>query len=208
MALHLQVVRVSSISIILFNLVLILQCRATRSVDRTPGCTDYAKEVLSILATNFISHCNACTKRPAEHNYGAVPVAATSQPSTLTAGSSSLTVIDDLSDTPLSKSQKLMLNFTTRGRENPEEVFTQRGFRHRYIAAICEDDLPFSFGERRRTKELFRFATPQPVRLPSHQTVAINVGRIYDVISKRIDEEIKVGNLILHLSTLAENAYL
>jgi hypothetical protein len=163
---------------------LTVQRRTIRRSSRTDGCKNYADETISRpVSTNFTSHTNLCKGRPASEDFGAEKKG----------GQVVLNVDEPASG--IAGQRKLILDFTQKGIQNPQQLYTKTLFRERFVKAVIRDDLPFRFGEGKGIIDLFKIFPEKP-DLPSHQTVRRNLDMLHASISTSITNEIMVRLLL------------
>lgn len=141
--------------------------RASRNVARTPGCTEWEKELpeMKIFSrSNFISHIEQlCDKVPKDRKYFDTAHSA-ARDQAKTSG------VDAVSSGPL---------------------VSQREFNSALAKAVVHDNHSMTFGEGDGMVQFFQLILPN-IRLPSHQTLQRHLYHLFDVLGNKVKNDLKV----------------
>ncbi|CAE6447930.1 unnamed protein product [Rhizoctonia solani] len=157
-------------------------CPKSRRVPRTPGMTVFDKK-LPILSSNLTSHLNKpCPGLPPSESYEAymerVKQAEKPEVQIQEAGQQSLGAMFAAEDpAPLP----------------PPNSLSKTVFRSTLIQGVVRDTFALTFGEGEGMKIVFALVNPL-VKLPSHQTMARDLLKLYAVLSDRFCHVMKVQN--------------
>lgn len=170
--------------------------RVQRTCLRTKGCMRWddenQKEILP-NASNFVLHTEKCPSHPECHNF--FPEWTVENTLKLTIPQLQAQEQNDstkhIRRSASQNSRTIMASFLKQGLEKPAKEFSMKFFRELLIKAICEDDHPFTFAEGSRVKNLLLYMIPTHARLPCHQTVCLDIEKLFQGISASVTASIQ-----------------
>lgn len=175
----------------------LIRCNSNckRHTPRTPGIQKLSEEPEAAYrlpdGSNFIKHADSCKQRPREHDF--FQQWTPQNPINPEKASSQTSVISSSGEA--AKQATFMQDWTRRGLETPQKVYSARTFRELLVKGIIEDDLPFNFVEGKGMKNVFEFLLPVRTKIPSASTVSRDLNKLHTAMSSRLTEILKVRYL-------------
>lgn len=157
--------------------------------ERTKYVKNYANETVARpRSSNFIAHADNCRLMPKDQRYSAWLERQTS--------SSSISVVSKEGDEM--RQRGMIAEFVKCGRENPQKEVTQRGFRQHFVKGVIQDDLPYSFGEKRGMWMCFKYILPKGYSVPYGDLVRRDLNILYTKLEEKLSNMIQV-RILCHI---------
>ncbi|CUA67966.1 Putative AC9 transposase [Zea mays] [Rhizoctonia solani] len=147
-------------------------CLLIRRVPRTPGLTIFGHE-RKVPSSNLSSHLHKCPNLPSSQTLEAFLIRRNHHR-------------EPVIQPHKEAEQSLGAMFTPDHPipPPPPDVLTATVFRSTLIQGVVYDSYPLTFGEGQGMRQVFRLTNPL-VTLPSHQTMARDLGKLYFILSHR-----------------------
>lgn len=165
-----------------------------RTSPRTKGCKDYSKEKLPRPPpSNFISHLSACKHVPPDSTFEEWEARKQGKPGT--SNGDTMSVSGGVATARIGGrvgQVAMMKEFQHRAAENPEKEVTKKGFREHFVKGVIEDDLPYTFGERRGMSRCFTYILPKGYKVPDRKAVRRDLDVLHYEINQKINDRLQV----------------